>query len=107
MQNHIQIKYSYIRTTFFGLNLIAMPFKLPPHHVFQICVALYYGWKVAWIAAATQVHYSTIYRMRTSLDVWGTPYPPPIAQQGRPQALAPIHKQVHDNQRHGVVPTFL
>ena len=86
-----------MRTTFFGLNLITMPFKLPPHRVFQICVALYYGWKVAWIAAATQVHYSTIYRMRTSLDIWGTPYPPPMAQQGRPRALAPIHEQVRDN----------
>lgn len=67
--------------------------RLPSYRIWQICVALYYGWAVEWIVAATQVHRATIYRIRTSLDVWGTPYPPSLAKIGRPRLLTALHEK--------------
>ena len=75
---------------------LIMGSRLPSYRIWQICVALYYGWAVEWIVAATQVHRATIYRIRTSLDVWGTPYPPSLAKIGRPRLLTALHKKVRD-----------
>ena len=70
--------------------------RIKPYRVHQICIALFYGWKVAWIAAATQVGIMTVYRIRTSLDVWGTPYPPPLGAIGRPSALLAAEIEVRN-----------
>ena len=95
-------KFSYkssiiVCAVLFWLYFLTMSPRLPPHHVWQICVALYYSWAVEWIVAATQIHKTTIYHIRTSLDVWGTPYPPSLAKIGRPQVLTTLHENVCDD----------
>jgi len=52
------------------------------------------GWPPGVIAEQAEVSAMTVHRMRTSLDLWGEPYPPSIAKIGRPRSLLPVHEEV-------------
>ena len=42
---------------------------------------------ITFIQKKTGVHRSTIYRLRLSWELFGTPYPPPVSLIGRPSIL--------------------
>lgn len=64
-----------------------------------IIAGLAAGWLPSVIAEQAEVSKMTVYRMRTSLDLWGEPYPPSIAKIGRPRSLLLVHKEVRMRSR--------
>ena len=68
--------------------------RLPDDVVNRIVVRLENNEEVPAIQKATKVAYSTIYRIRLNLDLWGAPYPPPTVILGRPRGLLPYQEEV-------------
>jgi len=62
--------------------------------VHTIIAGLEANWPIAAIAEQAAVSHMTVYRIRTSLDLWGEPYPPSVAVMGRPRSLLPVHEEV-------------
>jgi len=59
-----------------------------------IVAGLEANWPIGVIAEQAVVSPMTVYRIRTSLDLRGEPYPPFVAVIGRPRSLLPVHEEV-------------
>jgi hypothetical protein len=52
------------------------------------------GYTVPEVHEATKVSKSCLYKLWLSIDLWGTPYPPPTVKLGRPKTLSKEHELV-------------
>ena len=65
-----------------------MPPRLPVDKQADLQYLLFEtDYSIAFIRRSTGVHRSTIYRLRLSWELFGTPYPPPCVLRSRPPIL--------------------
>jgi hypothetical protein len=73
-----------------------MPKRIPQWQLHQILVAFLFDWTVKYIAAATKLYISTIYRIQLNLDLYGEAYSPANLSIGRPRVIDKAYERVCD-----------